>query len=196
MEKIMPRVKLFDKDDVLEKAMLLFWNKGYHATSIQDLVNALGINRGSLYDTFGGKKNLFEQALALYCNQNIKIKREFLQSEKSVKTALKKLFQVFIDDSFNDNNNGCFVVNTTTELSCEDDSINTALLMNKDNFEAMFLECLKKGQKSGEISQNKDIKSLSYMIYVLFSGIRVVARLEKDNQRLHKLSNVVLTLLD
>lgn len=195
MEKIMPRVKLFDKDDVLEKAMLLFWNKGYHATSIQDLVNALGINRGSLYDTFGGKKNLFEQALALYCNQNIKITREFLQSEKSVKVAIKKLFQVFIDDSVEDKK-GCFVVNTTTELSCEDDIINTALLYNKDNFEAMFLECLKKGQKSGEISQNKDIKSLSYMIYVLFSGIRVVARLEKDNQRLHKLSNVVLSLLD
>lgn len=191
----MPRVKLFDKDDVLEKAMLLFWNKGYHATSIQDLVNALGINRGSLYDTFGGKKNLFEQALALYCNQNIKITREFLQSEKSVKVAIKKLFQVFIDDSVEDKK-GCFVVNTTTELSCEDDIINTALLYNKDNFEAMFLECLKKGQKSGEISQNKDIKSLSYMIYVLFSGIRVVARLEKDNQRLHKLSNVVLSLLD
>jgi len=195
MEKIMPRVKLFDKDDVLKKAMLLFWDKGYHATSIQDLVTALGINRGSLYDTFGGKKNLFEQALALYCNHNIKITREFLQSEESVKLAIKKLFQVFIDDSVEDKK-GCFVVNTTTELSCEDDIINAALLHNKDNFEAMFCECLKKGQESGEISQDKDIKSLSYMIYVLFSGIRVVARLEKDNQRLHKLSNVVLSLLD
>jgi len=191
----MPRVKLFDKDDVLKKAMLLFWDKGYHATSIQDLVTALGINRGSLYDTFGGKKNLFEQALALYCNHNIKITREFLQSEESVKLAIKKLFQVFIDDSVEDKK-GCFVVNTTTELSCEDDIINAALLHNKDNFEAMFCECLKKGQESGEISQDKDIKSLSYMIYVLFSGIRVVARLEKDNQRLHKLSNVVLSLLD
>jgi len=195
MEKIMPRVKLFDKDDVLKKAMLLFWDKGYHATSIQNLVTALGINRGSLYDTFGGKKNLFEQALALYCNHNIKITREFLQSEESVKLAIKKLFQVFIDDSVEDKK-GCFVVNTTTELSCEDDIINAALLHNKDNFEAMFCECLKKGQESGEISQDKDIKSLSYMIYVLFSGIRVVARLEKDNQRLHKLSNVVLSLLD
>lgn len=191
----MPRVKLFDKDDVLKKAMLLFWDKGYHATSIQDLVNTLGINRGSLYDTFGGKKNLFEQALALYCKENIKITREFLQSEESVKLAIKKLFQVFIDDSVEDKK-GCFVVNTTTELSCEDDIINTALLNNKDNFEAMFCECLKKGQKSGEIAQNKDIKSLSYMIYVLFSGIRVVARLETDNQRLRQLSNVVLTLLD
>ncbi len=191
----MPRVKLFDKDDVLKKAMLLFWDKGYHATSIQDLVTALGINRGSLYDTFGGKKNLFEQALALYCNHNIKITREFLQSEESVKLAIKKLFQVFIDDSVEDKK-GCFVVNTTTELSCEEDIINAALLHNKDNFEAMFCECLKKGQESGEISQDKDIKSLSYLIYVLFSGIRVVARLEKDNQRLHKLSNVVLSLLD
>ena len=50
----------FNEDEVLIKAMELFWNKGYHATSIQDLVSNLGINRASLYDTFGGKKELFD----------------------------------------------------------------------------------------------------------------------------------------
>ncbi len=191
----MPRVKLFDKDEVLEKAMILFWEKGYHATSIQNLVNNLGINRGSLYDTFGGKKNLFEQSLSLYCSNNIKVTLDLLQKEKSVKIWLKKLFQIFVDNAV-DNKKGCFVVNTTTEISCKDEVINTALLTNQSNFEKMFYDYLLEAQNSGEISKDKDINTLSFMIYTLFSGIQVVARLEKDNKRLENLSNLLLSLLD
>ena len=58
MEIYMPRVKQFNEDEVLNKAMELFWKKGYNATSMQDIVDYLGINRASLYSTFGGKKNL------------------------------------------------------------------------------------------------------------------------------------------
>ena len=53
----MPRVKLFDENEILKKSMELFWKKGYSATSVQDMVNHLGINRGSMYDTFGDKIN-------------------------------------------------------------------------------------------------------------------------------------------
>ena len=175
--------------------MILFWEKGYHATSIQNLVNNLGINRGSLYDTFGGKKNLFEQSLSLYCSNNIKVTLDLLQKEKSVKIGLKKLFQIFVDNAV-DNKKGCFVVNTTTEISCKDEVINTALLTNQSNFEKMFYDYLLEAQNSGEISKDKDINTLSFMIYTLFSGIQVVARLEKDNKRLENLSNLLLSLLD
>ena len=58
----MPRTKQFNEEEILKKAMELFWEKGFHATSIQDLVAHLGINRASLYDTFGGKEELFKKA--------------------------------------------------------------------------------------------------------------------------------------
>ena len=59
----MPRTKNFDPAEVLEKAKNLFWEKGYYATSMQDLVDTLGINRASMYDTYGGKDQLFAKAL-------------------------------------------------------------------------------------------------------------------------------------
>ncbi|MEL6975424.1 MAG: helix-turn-helix domain-containing protein, partial [Bacteroidota bacterium] len=65
----MPRTKQFDEKEVLKKAMELFWEKGFHATSIQDLVSHLGINRASLYDTFGGKDELFNTAFESYRHQ-------------------------------------------------------------------------------------------------------------------------------
>ena len=81
----MPRVKLFDEKEVLTKAMNLFWRKGYSATSVQDLVNHLGINRGSLYDTFGNKEQLFNQSLALYRNSTIEGITQIFESHTKVK---------------------------------------------------------------------------------------------------------------
>ncbi|MDF1696713.1 MAG: helix-turn-helix domain containing protein [Saprospiraceae bacterium] len=93
----MPRVKLFDKDEVLEKAMHLFWERGYHATSIQDLVNHLGINRASLYDTFGGKQALFDSAFKHYRMTNTKAIKKFLHAEQDVKKGMRKLFLLALE---------------------------------------------------------------------------------------------------
>ena len=62
----MARTKDFDEDEVLDKAMYLFWNQGYNGTSMQDLVDGLGISRSSLYDTFGDKHSLFIKTLENY----------------------------------------------------------------------------------------------------------------------------------
>jgi len=193
----MPRVKLFNEEEILQKSMELFWKKGYHATSIQDMVNHLGINRGSMYDTFGGKKNLFDKSLALYCSINQDATLEFLKNEKSVKAGLKKLFEVFIADSVADRDQkGCFVVNTTTELNPCDEEINKVLLQNKDSLEKMFTQFLNDGQKKGEISKDIDTQAISSLIYTLLSGIRVVARLEPNDKKLLSSINAVLTILD
>lgn len=193
----MPRVKLFDEDEILKKSMELFWKKGYSATSVQDMVNHLGINRGSMYSTFGDKKNLFNKSLALYCSINQDATFEFLKREKSVKYGLRKLFGIFIADSISDRDQkGCFVVNTTTELTPSDKDINKVLLQNKDALEKMFYDFLKLGQDRGEISKDKDIQAISSLIYTLFSGIRVVARLEPNDKKLLSSMNAVLSILD
>ena len=64
----MPRPKEFNPDDALEKAMQVFWHKGYEATSMEDLLTAMDLNRGSLYDTFGDKRQLFLKAIDRYCH--------------------------------------------------------------------------------------------------------------------------------
>ena len=193
----MPRVKLFDENEILKKSMELFWKKGYSATSVQDMVTHLGINRGSMYGTFGDKKNLLNKSLALYCSINQEATLEFLKHEKSVKDGLKKLFGIFIENSISDRDQkGCFVVNTTTELNPSDKDINKVLLQNKDALEKMFYDFLKLGQDRGEIPKDKDIQAISSLIYTLFSGIRVVVRLEPNDKKLLSSMNAVLSILD
>lgn len=193
----MPRVKLFDENEILYKAMELFWQKGYHATSIQDMVNYLGINRGSLYDTFGGKKNLFDKALELSCSINQDKTIEFLNQQKSVKEGIKKFFELFIgkEDTPIDTR-GCFVVNTINEFNDKDEYLKEALSKNRDYYETVFYDFLLRGQQNGEISKDKDIKTISFLIYTLYNGIKVVSKLEKDNKKILASVDCVLKLLD
>ncbi|MEM8908570.1 MAG: helix-turn-helix domain-containing protein, partial [Bacteroidota bacterium] len=95
----MPRIKQFDEQQALEQAMELFWEKGFHATSMQDLVSRLGINRASLYDTFGGKQALFDRALALYRQKNQSGAREFVRPFASVREGLTALFDQAIEEA-------------------------------------------------------------------------------------------------
>ena len=121
---IMPRVKLFDEQEVLTKAMNLFWKQGYSATSVKDLVNHLGINRASLYDTFGDKEQLFKKSFALYRKSNVEGLIQFFESRPNVKNGFSELFDIAIQEAITDKEaKGCFVVNTTTERIPNDENL-------------------------------------------------------------------------
>jgi TetR/AcrR family transcriptional repressor of nem operon len=193
----MPRVKLFDEEEVLNKATELFWKKGYHATSIQDLVSFLGINRGSLYDTFGGKKELFEKAFQLYRINNINGITQFFKNQSNVKKGFQALFEMGINESINDKDRkGCFVVNTTTELIPGEEEMLKILQENKVVFEGIFYQFLLEGQKSGEISKNKNLKNISRLFYTFYSGLKVVAKVQTTPTELMSSVDEILMLLD
>jgi len=148
---IMPRVKLFNEEETLTKAMNLFWKKGYHATSVQDLVDYLGINRASLYCTYGGKKELFDKAFGKYRKINSEGVAAFLNTRSDVKQGLRSLFETAIDESIADTDNkGCFVVNATTELIPGDEKIQASLQENKKTMEGIYHGFLLSGQQNGE----------------------------------------------
>jgi len=193
----MPRVKQFNEDEVLHKAMELFWKKGYNATSMQDMVTCLGINRGSLYDTFGGKKNLFDKSLFLYCSIYQEGTKEFISKQDNVKEGIRNIFLAFIGEKGQEiDTRGCFAVNSTNEVANENEYVNELLKKNKDFYETLFYDFLHKGQKNGEISKDKDIKSIAFLLFTLFNGIKVVSKLEDNNQRLLDSIDDILKLLD
>ncbi|GMN10365.1 TetR/AcrR family transcriptional regulator [Croceitalea sp. MTPC9] len=193
----MPRTKQFDKQEVLEKAMELFWEKGFHATSIQDLVTSLGINRASLYDTFGGKEALFESAFQLYRQISTKHIQQIFESEPNVKQGFKVLFEKAIEESTNDIcKKGCFVVNTTTELIPGDDKIQKILLENKNNAETLFADYVQKGIGTGQIDSTKEAREIGSMLFTLFNGIRVLAKVDTNPNKLKKVVNLGLSVLD
>lgn len=192
----MPRVKLFNENEVLTKAMNLFWKQGYSATSVQDLVNHLGINRASLYDTFGGKDKLFKKSFELYRKINLEGVIRFFETRPNVKIGFSELFHTAIQkDILDTDNKGCFAVNTTTELIPNDKSLLLILKKNKRDFENVFYNYLKKGQESGQLNTTQDLKSLATLFYTIYNGIRVVSKTRPSKKESSDSINLALSLL-
>ncbi|WP_108868555.1 TetR/AcrR family transcriptional regulator [Aquimarina aquimarini] len=188
----MPRVKLFDEKEVLTKAMNLFWKQGYSATSIQDLVNYLGINRASLYDTFGDKEKLFKKSFELYRKQSIDKICQFFESHPNVKEGFSELFKEAILDK---DRKGCFAVNNTTELIPNDESCLKILSGNKLDFENLFYEYLKKGQMAGQLKECKDLQALASFLFIIYNGILVVSKIQTNKKELTNSIDLALSLL-
>ena len=193
----MPRVKKFDEKEVLEKAMELFWIQGYHATSIQDLVDHLGINRASLYDTYGGKESLFQKAFRRYREQNTAQLRQFFNDQPEVRKGLKALFSSAIAEGVKDpDRKGCFVVNTVTELVPGDPELLQILRENKRIFEQLFFEYLKKGEDSGQIPKGKDLRAIASLLFTLYNGLKVVSKVSAGQDQHLASIDSLLKLLD
>lgn len=193
----MPRTKQFCEKEVLNKAVELFWKKGFHATSMQDLVSYLGINRASMYDTYGGKEALFDKAFTHYRKTALDGLQEMFNSAPSVKSGFKRLFDQAIEEAVSDEfRKGCFVVNTTTELVPGNEILLKILNEHKEHIENLFIDFIQKGIANGEISNAKDAQELGLMLYTLYNGIRVVSKVDTDPQKLQKVIHSGLAFLD
>jgi len=193
----MPRVKQFDEAEILNKAMELFWEKGFHATSMQDLVSHLGINRASLYDTFGSKEALFQNAVEHYIEVSGSCIRTLFAEENDVRVGLKKLFDMAINESLCDlSKKGCFVVNTTTELIPGDAAIQEMLQKNRENMEAVFVDYIRKGIDKGQIDASKNAQDVGLMFFGLYNGLRVLAKVDPTSESLKKMATAGLSILN
>jgi TetR/AcrR family transcriptional repressor of nem operon len=181
----MPRTKQFKEEEVLQKAIELFWKQGFHATSMDKLVKTLGISRASLYDTFGSKKQLFLKAFQLYRQQNNQLINQFLSEQPTVKEGIYNLFLHAISDTLQDKENkGCFVVNCTTELLPNDQDLLMVLSENRKGFIDFFKDYLQQGVDNGEISKEKDLDGLAGFLFTLYSGLKVIGKTQPSASEL------------
>jgi TetR/AcrR family transcriptional repressor of nem operon len=177
----MPRQKEFNEQEVLEKAVALFWEKGYHASSMQDIVETLGLSRSSIYGTFGDKRALFEKAFEAYRVENYNRLKTFFDTQESVKEGFYLLLSQAIRSSLNDPaRKGCMVVNCTTEFAGKDAEISKILQGNRAEVEKLFVEFLKKGVASGEIDASRDLQTMASLIFALYSGLQVMSKMETE----------------
>ncbi len=192
----MPRKKLFDKEKVLQKAMVLFWEKGYYNTSIQDLVDRLGINRASLYDTYGGKEKIFISALEEYLRNGKENMEQTIDNNLGVEKTFKQLFESIIENDYNDQSHkGCLVANSTTELSTSYPEINTIITNHNKFIEESFYKILLQGVQAGEIDESKDLKSVARLMYMVVTGLRVLGKTKPEKEETLAAVNVLLSLL-
>lgn len=193
----MPRSKSFDEVEVLEKAMDLFWKKGYYATSMQDLVTQLGINRASLYDTYGGKRELFNRAFSHYIKANTAGIQRFLASQPSVREGLRALFETAIRQSCSDaDQKGCFVVNTTVELIPNEADAQQILEDNKRQHESILYNYLKGGEEKGEIPKGKNLKAIATLLFTFYNGLKVVTKVDFQQEQFSESVDALLGILD
>ena len=180
----MARTKEFNEDQALDKAIEIFWHKGYNGTSAQDLVTHLGLSRSSLYDTFGDKQKLFAQSLLRYQKQSQDQVIKLLDESENVKETLHDIFKQAVIESLEDRiTKGCFMVNSSVELAMHDEEIAKIVKNNSQTMEEVFTKAVQKGQAAGHISKVTDARVLARFIFNNYSGIRVLARTgERDKQ--------------
>jgi len=172
----MARTKEFNEDQALDKAIEIFWHKGYNGTSAQDLVTHLGLSRSSLYDTFGDKQKLFAQSLLRYQKQSQDQVIKLLDESENVKETLHDIFKQAIIESLEDRiTKGCFMVNSSVELAMHDEEIAKIVKNNSQTMEEVFTKAVQKGQAAGHISKVTDARVLARFIFNNYSGIRVLA---------------------
>ncbi len=177
--------------------MKVFWRKGYAATSIQDLVDDLGINRASLYTTFGKKHDLYLAAIDRY--QEILVAQRFaaLEEQGSAKHAIQTLFMGIVESAAGkDGAMGCLVTNSAVELSPHNREVSTKIASSLTLMEKAFTRALMQAQADGEISRDKDPIVLSRFLTSSIQGLRVMSKTVPGRSKLRGIAEVALSVLE
>src|SRR5260370_6427941 len=154
----MARQKEFNRDEVLHKAMEVFWTRGYEGASIQDLVKHMGINRQSIYDTFGDKHSLFLQALDRYREIQSRKVFEVLERPGSMKKNLRRLFEETVARALSaEGRRGCFVGNSMSELADRCTETANRTCKNVVPAEKRFQRALEHGKAQGVLSSPRQL---------------------------------------
>lgn len=193
----MPWIKNFDVDQTLDKAMRLFWAHGYEATSMQDLVDGMGINRGSIYSTYGDKRQLFLAALNRYDVECRKSQLEALEQQHSPKAAIEALFQSWIDRVIaGGNNSGCFLTNTALELAAHDKDVGAIVANSQCEIESFFRRMVSGGQQAGEISTTLSPEKTAQSLLAALIGLLVLSRSRPDRELLKAVAEGAMMIID
>ena len=193
----MARTKGFNQEEVLDKAVQLFWTNGYNATSANDLVKELGLSRSSLYDTYGDKRTLFINSLKRYRETIVLEMLHMIDNSTNIKHTIKEVFRLTIEQDIEAKiPKGCFVVNSAIELSSNDTEIAEIVKLNQIEFEETLEKAILKGQKEGSISNTQNATYLAKFLYNSIVGIRVSMKYNKLRTSLDEITKINLSILD
>ncbi|WP_218079540.1 TetR/AcrR family transcriptional regulator [Anthocerotibacter panamensis] len=192
----MARHKEFDRETVLEKAMTTFWRLGYEATSVQDLVEEMGINRASLYDTFGDKRTLYLSALDYYRQKFVTGVFHQLEQPGSAKAVLADFIRTFAQDAVLDRQRkGCLLTNSAVELGPHDEDCAQRVVENLRWIEDLFYRLLLRAEAQEELTPGRDLQALARFFTSNLQGLQVLAKVDPDPARIQDVVKVMLMVL-
>jgi TetR/AcrR family transcriptional repressor of nem operon len=171
------RPREFDLDRTIERAMQIFWTRGYQGTSLPDLLEATRLSRGSLYAAFGDKHGLFLLALDRYIAQALKrLDDELTSGQKALQglTACLDGYVARTDGAAG--KRGCLVVATAMELAADDQEVSRRIAFFFGAMEARLVNALKRAQKEGDLLKSVNPVAASHMLVCFLEGLRVVRK--------------------
>ncbi len=186
----MARTKEFDVDLALARALDLFHSKGFEGTSMQELVEHLGINRGSLYATFGCKEDIYAQALELYTTTGGQGMIEAMAANTPLRERLSAFLYQLITDP---DGRGCFVVNTACERNHVHEQSRLATTASLAATRDLFVDVCRRGANLGELHDDMTPELAADLVMVLMQGMQVMATTGADQ---HTLGPVIEATLD
>ena len=170
----MPRSEDFNRNEVLEQAKNIFWKKGYNGTSMQDLVDATGLNRSSIYNSFGNKKDLYEQTLKKYQDDSRSLFDKVKEKNRNALESIGLVFLYVLDEILLDKESkGCMLINCYTEMGNQDNDLKNLLDANQEKLHGIFESLVIKGQEDGSVHNNESSDLLAHYLVSTFQGFRI-----------------------
>jgi TetR/AcrR family transcriptional repressor of nem operon len=192
----MGRPKEFDPDAALSTAMERFWEGGFEATSLSDITASTGVQKASLYATYGDKRQLFLTALSRYQEQGLARLTATLGEHATARAAFEAVFAgVIAECASKDRSRGCLCVNTAVELGPRDPEIAAMLQAHARRVVTLFAERLEQGRKAGEIGAHMDVQATARFLLVTIFGLSVGGKTGLGARKLDEVVRVALTMI-
>jgi TetR/AcrR family transcriptional regulator, transcriptional repressor for nem operon len=174
----MARPRQFDPDEVLDRSMRQFWQRGYRDTSVDDLVRATGVRPGSLYNAFhGGKRELFMGSLERYSKLVVPEKMGALEGPGASVAEVRAYFDGLVSDLLSpEGRMGCLMVNSTVELAAEDSEVARVVRGHMTRLERNAAQALRNARQRGEIPAHIDPAAKALQLMATAMGLMVVGK--------------------
>ena len=193
----MARPREFCVDQALERALDAFWVNGYEATSVCDLMEAMDLQKGSLYKAFGDKHSLYMSALEHYIQQSHAFDRDTLENAASPKEGICKWLNRDIKKKCSDSmKRGCFVVNALTELAYKDEKVATAIKNHISNMTKLLTKTIQQGQEIGEFRSDVSASGIAQILVTHLFGLATLGKAVTTKSASLKGIKDILTLIE
>ncbi len=193
----MPRTEVFNREQVVAQARDVFWTKGYNGTSMQDLVDATGLNRSSIYNSFGSKMELYQLCLSSYQGSNFEYIQMLFDSAKSPLEGIQKFFaNAVVQITTDKKGKGCMIVNCNTEMANQDLDLAHWVGNNQSRMVALFKKAIIQAQEQGQLNTNKDPQVLASYLVSFTQGLRISGTNNKNKKMLQAMVRHVLSTLN
>ncbi|MCC4118153.1 TetR/AcrR family transcriptional regulator [Aromatoleum toluclasticum] len=177
----------FDPDVALDAAMTVFWQLGFEATSLPDLLKAMGLSKSSFYNAFGSKQQLFETCLERFRARQVRRMGEGLSQAASPLAFIREMLLSNAAEARQEGpRRGCLIMNTATEFAGRDPAVAGLVSTAARDFAGMFRQAVEKAQARGEIPATANSEVLAHYLLTTMAGLRTMVKARLPAEKLEE----------